>query len=200
MQAKLLRFLQEGQFERVGAENSIKVDVRVLSATNKNLKEEVRCRRFREDLFYRLNVIPVELPPLRERKLDIPLLIDHFLAEAARRYDKRMLKVSSRAMSNLLDYRWPGNVRELQNAIQFAFVRCNGKVINPDDLPIELREAADPPARRGPNRKLDQEAVKSALLRTGGNKARAAKNLGVGRATLYRFLKDYPDLSAAGRI
>ena len=200
MQAKLLRFLQEGQFERVGAEGSVTVDVRVLSATNRNLKEEVRRSRFREDLFYRLNVIPIELPPLRERKLDIPLLIDHFLREAARRYDKKMLKVSSKAMSSLMDYRWPGNVRELQNAIQFAFVRCNGKVITPDDLPIELREVANLPARRGPNRKLDQEAVKAALVRTAGNKARAAKTLGVGRATLYRFLNDYPELSAAGKI
>jgi PAS domain S-box-containing protein len=199
MQAKLLRFLQEGQFERVGAEGSVTVDVRVLSATNKNLKEEVRSNRFREDLFYRLNVIPIELPPLRERKLDIPLLIDHFLSEAARRYEKKMLKVSSKAMSSLMDYRWPGNVRELQNAIQFAFVRCNGKVITPDDLPIELREAANLPVRRGPNRKLDQEAVKAALVRTGGNKARAAMSLGVGRATLYRFLNDYPELATAGK-
>ena len=199
MQAKLLRFLQEGQFERVGGEGSVRVDVRVLSATNKNLKEEVRRNRFREDLYYRLNVIPIELPPLRARKLDIPLLIDHFLGEAARRYDRKMLKVSSKAMSSLMDYRWPGNVRELQNAIQFAFVRCNGKVINLEDLPMELREAAEMPVRRGPSRKLDQEAVKAALVRTGGNKARAAKSLGVGRATLYRFLNDYPDLNTAGK-
>ena len=199
MQAKLLRFLQEGQFERVGGEGSVRVDVRVLSATNKNIKEEVRRNRFREDLYYRLNVIPIELPPLRARKLDIPLLIDHFLGEAACRYDRKMLKVSSKAMSSLMDYRWPGNVRELQNAIQFAFVRCNGKVINLEDLPIELREAAEMPVRRGPSRKLDQEAVKAALVRTGGNKARAAKSLGVGRATLYRFLNDYPDLNTAGK-
>jgi PAS domain S-box-containing protein len=199
MQAKLLRFLQEGKFERVGGERTVKVDVRVLSATNKNLKEEVRRNRFREDLFYRLNVIPVELPPLRERKLDIPLLIDHFLGEAARRYHKRMLRISSKAMSSLMDYRWPGNVRELQNAIQFAFVRCNGNVIKLEDLPMELREAAEMPARRGPSRKLDQKSVKAALIRTGGNKARAAKRLGVGRATLYRFLNDYPELNTAGK-
>ena len=145
-------------------------------------------------------MIPIELPPLRERKLDIPLLIDHFLSEAARRYDKPMLKVSSKAMSSLMDYRWPGNVRELQNAIQFAFVRCNGKTINPEDLPLELRNAALLPVRRGPNRKLDQDAVRAALVRSGGNKARAAKSLGVGRATLYRFLNDYPELSSAGKF
>ena len=199
MQAKLLRFLQEGMFERVGGEATVKVEVRVLSATNKHLKEEVRRSRFREDLFYRLNVIPIELPPLRERKLDIPLLIDHFLAEAARRYHKKMLRVSNKAMSSLMDYRWPGNVRELQNAIQFAFVRCNGNVIKLDDLPMELREAAEMPVRRGPSRKLDQKSVKAALIRTGGNKARAAKSLGVGRATLYRFLNDYPELRTAGK-
>jgi transcriptional regulator of acetoin/glycerol metabolism len=102
-------------------------------------------------------------------------------------------------MSSLMDYRWPGNVRELQNAIQFAFVRCNGNVIKLDDLPMELREAAEMPVRRGPSRKLDQKSVKAALIRTGGNKARAAKSLGVGRATLYRFLNDYPELRTAGK-
>jgi len=199
MQSRLLRFLQEGRFERVGGETTVRVNVRVLSATNKNLKEEVRRNRFREDLFYRLNVIPIELPPLRERKLDIPLLIDRFLNEAARRYGKKPMKVSNRALSRLMDYRWPGNVRELQNAVQFAFVRCNGKVITPEDLPIELRASADLPGRRGPSRKLEPDSVKSALVRTGGNKARAAKVLRVGRATLYRFLNDHPDLQDTGK-
>ena len=143
MQVKLLRFLQEGRFERVGGEQTLSVNVRVISATNRNLKREVERNCFREDLFYRLNVIPIHLPPLRERKTDIPLLIDHFLKDAAGRYGRDLLKVSSRAMSLMLDYRWPGNVRELQNAIQFAFVKCNGKVIDPEHLPLELRQAAD---------------------------------------------------------
>jgi PAS domain S-box-containing protein len=195
MQVKILRFLQEGRFERVGSEQTLSVSVRVISATNRNLKREVERHRFREDLFYRLNVIPIHLPPLRERKTDIPLLIDRFLKDAANRYGRRMLRVSSHARSLMLDYRWPGNVRELQNAIQFAFVKCDGEVIGAEDLPLELRQAGDVCARRGPDRKLTPETVATALSRAGGNKAKAAKLIGVGRATLYRFLKDYPELS-----
>ena len=195
MQVKLLRFLQEGRFERVGGEQTLSVHVRIISATNRNLKREVERNRFREDLFYRLNVIPIHLPPLRERKTDIPLLLEHFLKDAADRYAREPLKLSARALSLMLDYRWPGNVRELQNAIQFAFVKCGGKVIHPEDLPLELREAADVCGRRGPARKLIPDAVRKALARTGGNKAKAAKLMGVGRATLYRFLNDHPELA-----
>jgi PAS domain S-box-containing protein len=194
MQAKLLRFLQESEFERVGGEKTISVDVRVISATNKNLKEAVKRGKFREDLYYRLNVIPVHLPPLRERKIDIPLLSEHFLQEARQRYSKKNLKISSKAMSLMLDYRWPGNVRELQNAIQYAIVKSNNRLISADDLPLELRDLENICARRGPSRKLDAESVRSALERTGGNKVKAAKLLGVGRATLYRFLGEHPDL------
>ena len=194
MQAKLLRFLQEGKFERVGGEQTIRVDVRVISATNKNLKEAVKRGRFREDLYYRLNVIPIELPPLRDRKIDLHLLSEHFLQEARERYGKKRLKISNKAMSLMLDYRWPGNVRELQNAIQFAIVKSSSRVISPDDLPLELRDLENICVRRGPSRKLDVDSVRSALERSGGNKVKAAKLLGVGRATLYRFLGDHPDL------
>jgi PAS domain S-box-containing protein len=194
MQAKLLRFLQEGKFERVGGEQTITVDVRVISATNKNLKEMVKRGKFREDLYYRLNVIPIELPPLRDRKIDIPLLSEHFLQEARERYGRKLLKISSKAMSLMLDYRWPGNVRELQNAIQFAIVKSSGRAISADDLPMELRDLENICVRRGPSRKLDADSVRTALERTGGNKVKAAKLLGVGRATLYRFLSDYPDV------
>jgi DNA-binding NtrC family response regulator len=154
--------------------------VRVISATNQKLKDAVKQGRFRDDLYYRLNVIPIHLPPLRDRKIDIPLLVDRFLREAAERYGRQPFKVSRKAMSLLMDYRWPGNVRELQNAIQFAFVKCNGKSIATDDL--------------------DTEGVQAALVRTGGNKAKAAKLLGVGRATLYRFLGDHPELSDAAKL
>lgn len=195
LQVKLLRFLQEGRFERVGGEHTLAVNVRVISATNRNLKKEVERNRFREDLFYRLNVIPLHLPPLRDRKNDIALLVEHFLRDAADRYGRELLTLSNRALALMLDYRWPGNVRELQNAIQFAFVKCSGKVIEIEDLPLELREAADVCGRRGPARKLDLEAVRKALARTGGNKAKAAKIMGVGRATLYRFLNDHPELA-----
>ena len=194
MQAKILRVLQEGQFERVGGEQTVTVDVRVISATNKNLKDAVKRGQFREDLYYRLNVIPIHLPPLRERKIDIHLLSEHFLQEARERYGRKKLRISSKAMSLMLDYRWPGNVRELQNAIQFAIVKSNGRVIAADDLPLELRDLENICVRRGPSRKLDVDSVRSALERTGGNKVKAAKLLGVGRATLYRFLGDHPDL------
>jgi PAS domain S-box-containing protein len=194
MQVKLLRFLQEGKFERVGGEESLRVNVRVISATNQNLKKEVERNRFREDLFYRLNVIPIHLPPLRERRIDIPNLVDHFLKEAAERYDRDPLEVSNPALALMLEYRWPGNVRELQNAVQYAFVKCGGRRITPESLPLELREAAVC-VRRGPAKKLEIETVRTALERTGGNKAKAAKLMGVGRATLYRFLSDHPELS-----
>ncbi len=194
MQVKLLRFLQEGKFERVGSEQTTSVNVRIISATNKDLKKEVKQGKFRDDLYYRLNVIPIRLPPLRDRKIDIPLLVEHFLQEAGERYNREPLKVSSKAMSLMLDYRWPGNVRELQNAIQFAFVKCSGNTISAAELPLELREIENTCIRRGPSKKLTLEGVRSTLVKTAGNKAKAAKLLGVGRATLYRFLGDHPEL------
>jgi DNA-binding NtrC family response regulator len=122
------------------------------------------------------------------------LLVEHFLREAGERYNRKPLKISSKAMSLMLDYRWPGNVRELQNAIQFAIVKCSDKTISAADLPLELREIENVCIRRGPSRKLTMEGVRSTLIKTGGNKAKAAKLLGVGRATLYRFLGEYPEL------
>lgn len=198
MQVRLLRFLQEGTFEKVGGEKTSAVNVRIICATNKNLKQEVKRGRFRDDLFYRLNVIPIHLPPLRDRKNDIPLLVDHFLKQAGDRYSREPLEVSREALSLMMEYRWPGNVRELQNAIQFAFVKCGGRVIRPYDLPLEVREFQNPARNRGPGRKLDIASVAAMLQKTGGNKARAAKLLGVGRATLYRFLGDHPEVGAAG--
>jgi transcriptional regulator with PAS, ATPase and Fis domain len=194
VQVKLLRFLQEGTFEKVGGEKTIKVDVRVISATNKDLKKEVQKGTFREDLFYRLNVIPIHIPPIRERKSDIPLLVDHFLAKAPKVSGQRQVGISKEALNTLMDYSWPGNVRELQNAVQFGIVRCRGKIIQLEDLPLELRDVCFEKPKRGPSRKLDAESVRAALKKTGGNKARAAKTLGVGRATLYRFLADHSEL------
>lgn len=194
MQVKLHRFLQEGTFERVGGETTITTRVKVISAANKSLKTEVEEGRFREDLYYRLNVIPIHLPPLRDRKNDIPLLIDHFLREAGDRYELPSIRISREAIGIMMDYHWPGNVRELQNVIQFAIVKCNRRAIHPKDLPLELGTVECRVARRGPATKLDVISVRSALKDTGGNKSRAAKLLGVGRATLYRFLGDHPDL------
>jgi PAS domain S-box-containing protein len=192
LQVKMLRFLQESSFEKVGGERTVEVNVRVISATNKDLKKEVQGNSFREDLFYRLNVIPIHIPPLRERKNDIPLLVDHFLKQVEARSGRPSLRLSESALAAMLDYSWPGNVRELQNAVQFAIVKCKGHVIQPDDLPLELRDLQSPGIRRGPVKKLDSQAVQEALNKTGGNKARAARELGVGRATLYRFIGENP--------
>jgi PAS domain S-box-containing protein len=192
MQVKLLRVLQEGTFERVGGEETVSVDVRVISAANRDLKREVERKNFREDLYYRLNVVPVELPPLRERKNDIPLLAEEFLRQASEQGQKTA-SLSKKALSMMMDYLWPGNVRELQNALHYALVKCKGRLILPEDLPMELKSGRS--SRRGPTRKLNQEMVQAALDRTGGNKAKAARHLGVGRATLYRFLEEFPDVS-----
>lgn len=194
IQVKLLRFLQEGSFEPVGGEKTVKVNVKVISAANKELKKEVAVGRFRDDLYYRLNVIPILLPPLRERKTDIPLLADHFLRQAGQRLGRKPLGITREAISLMMDYPWPGNVRELQNAIQYAIVKCATAAISPRDLPLELRQNRQRAFRPGPGRKLNAETVIAALGQTGGNKSRAAKLLGVGRATLYRFLDDHPKL------
>jgi PAS domain S-box-containing protein len=191
MQVKLLRFLQEGTLERVGGEKTIAVNVKVISATNRDLKEEVRHNRFREDLYYRLSVIPIHIPALRERRTDIPLLVNHFMHEAALKHNEPPLRMSKEALSLLMDYDWPGNVRELQNAIQFALVRSSGRLITTDDLPMEIRAVRNECLRRGPSRKLNPVMVRQALAQTAGNKSKAARLLGVGRATLYRFLSDH---------
>ena len=175
----------------MGDERTVKVDVRVIRATNKDLKKEVRQNRVREDLFYRLHVIPVNIPPLRERNTDIPLLMAHFLEQSYNNGKANPKRYTDEALAQMMDYPWPGNVRELQNAVQFSIVRSGGSLIDVNALPLELRNMACFPAKRGPARKLDAESVKAALTKTAGNKARAAKLLGVGRATLYRFLNDH---------
>ncbi len=193
IQVKLLRLLQEGKFEKVGGEKTVSVDVRVISATNKDLKREVQKGRFREDLYYRLNVIPIHIPPLRERKNDIPLLVTYFLSVFTEKNNSGALHISKDSLQLFMKYDWPGNIRELQNAIQFAIVHCNGHVITPDDLPMEFKENQTFASKKGPSRKLNSDAVKSALTKTGGNKTKAARILGVGRATLYRFLDEHPE-------
>ena len=193
-QVKLLRFLQEGRFEKVGGEKTITVNVRVISAANRELMGAVRSGSFRDDLYYRLNVIPIRIPPLRDRKTDIPLLVDHFLRQIEEQYGRKPPRISKPALSLMLDYHWPGNVRELQNAIQYAIVKSNSGVVLPGDLPMELRPAETACPKPGPARKLEMQAVRKALLRAGGNKARSARILGVGRATLYRFLADCPEV------
>jgi len=167
----------------------------VISATNVDLKQAVRKKTFREDLYYRLNVIPIRIPLLRERKTDIPLLIEHFLKEARQAYAQSRLRVSREALACMMDYDWPGNVRELQNAVQFGIVKCNDVEIRLEDLPLELRNFKFQTPRRGPAQKLDLSQVRHALKQTAGNKTKAASLLGVGRATLYRFLNRHPDIA-----
>ena len=207
-QVKLLRVLQERCFEMVGGERSVSVDVRIIAATNRDLRQMVSKGDFREDLFYRLCVVPITLPPLRRRLEDLPLLVEHFLATIRKEIGKDILQVSDQALEHLLRHTWPGNIRELINALQFAAVRCQGEEIEPHHLPPEVRDLTtgplpteqarplDPVATsqlQGTGRyKLDQEAVEHALAQASGNKVKAAKILGVGRATLYRFLNRHP--------
>jgi DNA-binding NtrC family response regulator len=188
-QVKLLRVLQEGTFEPVGSDRTRTVDVRVLSATNKDLEEEVRAGSFREDLFYRLCVVPLRVPPLRERTDDIPLLAEHFMMRLAATSGGRILTLSKEVADVFMSFGWPGNVRELQNVLQFAWIKCKGDVLEIQHLPPNLRLTGlqvESKVRR--RRGLEVESVLTALNQTGGNKSEAAKVLGVSRATLYRFL------------
>jgi len=188
MQVKLLRVLEEGTFERVGGEKTISVRVRIISATNKNLRREMERGNFREDLYYRLSVVPISIPPLRERKNDIPLLASHFLKQAAERGQKAA-RLAQEALSLMMDYSWPGNVRELQNAIRFALVKSRGGKIEAEHLPLEIRQMTCMILKPGPKPVLSPESVASAIEEASGNRSKAAKLLGVGRATLYRFLE-----------
>jgi len=193
VQVKLLRVLQDGTFERVGGEKTISVDVRIISATNRDLRHEMEKGAFRDDLYYRINVVPMHLPPLRVRKGDISLLVQHFLDKAVEE-GQESPGFSKEALNLMADYSWPGNVRELQSSVRFALVKSRGQSIRPKHLPLELREWKVKRSPRGPARKLDPESVREALIRSGGNKAKAARLLGVGRATLYRFLANLPDV------
>jgi len=192
MQVKLLRVLQEQTFEPVGGERSIQVDVRVVSATNQNLRQLMEKKKFRRDLFYRLCVVPITLPPLRERRLDIPMLAEHFLDLAAKELGREVLAPKNEVLDFLTQYPWPGNVRELQNAIEYAYVKCRRGLIGVEHLPPEITNYKGKPASRpGPPRKFSKEEIITALAEAGGNKKKAARLLGIGRATIYRYLDQY---------
>ncbi|MBI5359619.1 MAG: sigma 54-interacting transcriptional regulator [Planctomycetes bacterium] len=194
MQVKLLRVLQDGCFEKVGGEKTIKVDVRVVSATNKSLKDEIKSGRFREDLYYRLSVFPVNITPLRERLNDIALLSECFLRKSAEESGRDIVSLSEEALSVLMDYHWPGNVRELQNALLFALVKCRGRMIEPRHLPLNIQQSKGAaPVKKSRKHKLDLQKVKDALKQTNGNREKSAKILGVSRATMHRFLHDCKD-------
>lgn len=191
MQAKLLRFLQEHEIKRVGGTETIRVDVRVVAATNKNLEQLVSEKKFREDLFYRLNVVSVHLPPLRERTEDIPLLVDHFLRKYAAENKGTVSRISSEALDLLVRYRWPGNIRELENVIERAMTLSHHSVILPEDLPRRLREPSEVSATSLPSQiplsELEKLYIQKILEETRGNKKKAADILGIDRRTLYRM-------------
>jgi DNA-binding NtrC family response regulator len=221
MQVKLLRVLQEKTFERVGGEKSIKTDARIISATNKDLKKLIAEGKFREDLYYRLCVVPIELPSLIERREDIPAIVDNILKSIQKETGRSRLSISSGAMDRLAAHSWPGNVRELINAIQYASIQCKGDTIKESHLPYEVRfssfsdsddksngsaelfsaklsSTSQPPARfnsdmplANTRTRLTVQMVEEAIAQSNGNKLKAARLLGVGRATLYRFLDKY---------
>lgn len=192
MQAKLLRVLQEHEIKRVGGTETIKVDVRIVAATNKDLEQLVEEKKFREDLYYRLNVVSIYLPPLRERTEDIPLLIEHFLRKYASQNQKPMVRISSEALDHLSQYRWPGNVRELENVIERALTLSQSGMILPEDLPRRLRiESAEVDISSFPTgiplSQIEKLYIQKVLEETGGNRKKAAEILGIDRRTLYRM-------------
>ena len=196
VQVKLLRVLQEQEFERVGGVKTIKVDVRVVSATNVNLEERVKEGKFREDLYYRLKVITINVPPLRERKEDIPLLVHSFIKEANDANKKNIKGITSRALTLLINYPWPGNVRELRNVIESMVVLAKKDIISASDIPayikreLENKEAVVPVKLEGSWEEIEKALIFGALRYAEGNKSRAANLLGLSRRTLYRKLKE----------
>ncbi|MGE4557900.1 MAG: sigma 54-interacting transcriptional regulator [Desulfovibrionaceae bacterium] len=196
IQLKLLRFLESREFERVGESQTRTVDVRVIAATNADLPRKVAQGAFRADLYYRLKVLEVRLPPLRERREDIPVLAEHFLEAFEKRYHKPLLKLEDQALHRLLDHQWPGNVRELKHCLEHAAIICQEGRIAAADLPLpppgQEILAPEPPAPRRRSR-LDEQSVAEALRQTNGNKSEAARLLGVHRRTLYRFLQNGKD-------
>ena len=196
VQIKILRVLQEKQFERVGGEDTLTVDVRIVSATNRDLRAEIDAGTFREDLFYRLNVVNIHVPPLRERKEDIPLLTASFIREFARENNKQVEGIDARARAALHAYDWPGNIRELRNSVESAVVMSKQNIITLEDLPPSISQGADEgdSVRIRIGSRLDEaerELIRSTLSANNGNKTRTAEILGIGRKTLHRKIAEY---------
>ena len=193
-QAKLLRVLQEGEIKRVGGNQPIKIDVRVISATNKDLVDHVKTKAFRQDLYYRLAVLPLSLPPLRDRQADIPLLVRHFVAASCKRHRQPIRQVSPDVMQALTQASWPGNVRELQHYLERAVVTTTGPELSCKDIVAMGSEPAGHDLRtvaRGATRQAERARILQALQQTGGNRAKAAKLLKISRASLYNKLHAY---------
>jgi two-component system response regulator HydG len=200
MQVKLLRVLQEREFTRVGGEELLRVDVRVIAATNKDLLQEIQNGRFREDLYYRLNVVTLVLPPLRQRREDIPLLAQHFLRAFSEKNHKKMKGFTPQAMDRLLKHDWPGNVRELMNAVERGVVLARSEYLDTGDLPLLAQDAAKPFSKETfsgdlPLEEVEKATILNAMEITGGNKSEAARRLGITRKTLQAKLRKYGVLS-----
>ena len=195
VQIKILRVLQDRRFERVGGEETLEVDVRIIAATNRDLVQEIAEHRFREDLFYRLNVVHIQVPPLRERKDDIPLLVASFLEEFAKENNKKITGIDARARSALYKYNWPGNIRQLRNCIESAVVMCSGSEITLEDLPPSVSGASDTDMISIPVGITLAEAekilIQQNLAVNKGNKSKTADILGIGRKTLHRKIDEY---------
>ncbi|WP_433936036.1 sigma-54-dependent transcriptional regulator [Sorangium cellulosum] len=200
LQVKLLRVLQEETIRRLGDNRDIKVDVRILAATHRDLAAETQAGRFREDLFYRINVLPIAIPPLRERREDIPILLDHFLARNNARFGMNIRGFEPEARRLLLEYRWPGNVRELENTVERAMVLCEGERIGEADLPDRIREARDPIQMqltsgelsiKKTSRVIEEILIRRALQKTKGNRTKAAEVLEISHRALLYKIKDY---------
>ncbi len=203
LQAKILRVIQQREFERVGGNVTIKTDVRILSATNRDLQKMVDENEFREDLFYRLNSFPIVIPPLRDRRGDIVILIDHFIKKFNEKMDTNIKGVTKKALKILYDYNWPGNIRELENTIERCVILTDKQEIDVDVLPEQILSPVEnydigknkvmfsENSSIIPFETLKKEAIKHALERTGGNVVEAAKKLNIGRATLYRLMEKY---------
>jgi transcriptional regulator with PAS, ATPase and Fis domain len=196
IQVKLLRVLQEKEIERVGESKKRKVDIRVIAATNRDLYKRVREGFFREDLYYRLKVFPIQLPPLRKRREDIPLLVAHFIRAQNEKEGKSIHGASPESMKIFLDYSWPGNVRELENAIEHAFVLCTSEEIGVSDLPLELRQGKGGDAhcldeRSGRAAKPNREELLHLLDACGWNKAEAGRRMGISRTAIWKYMKKW---------
>lgn len=202
-QIKLLRVIQEKKVEPVGSDKSIPVDVRIITATNRDLSEMIKQGSFREDLFYRLKILQIDLPPLRERTQDIPLLIDHFITRLNRYYNKNIVGVTPSAHKFLTTYQWPGNVRELENAIEHAFVLTSGTLIELKHLPPEIRHITDngaPPAPTSDSMSDIEEEIRKALLAARGSVGLAAETLNMHRTTLWRKMREFKIDKGFGKV
>ncbi|MCP4688850.1 MAG: response regulator [Desulfobacterales bacterium] len=199
IQLKLLRVLQEKEFERVGDSRLLTVDVRLIASTNRDLRKKVKLGEFREDLYYRLKVVEVVLPPLRERREDIPLMVDHFTELFSKRFGKMIDGVSEEVLAAFMRYGWPGNVRELEHAMEHAFVLCHDRTITLSHLPAEVKGHAAGGGRDSRKRVLDDpREILQALAKTDWNKAKTARHLGISRPTLYQKIKEF-DLTPAAK-